>query len=44
MYGEVLYFEFYSVFSEAVPSKNYIGRQIDVYYIGREMYGEISIR
>jgi len=28
---------------EAVPSINYIGRQLDVSYIGREMYGEISI-
>ena len=35
----------YGVFSttetEAVPSINYPGRQLDVYYIGREMYGEI---
>ena len=29
--------------SEAVPSINYIGRQLDVSYIGRQMYGEISI-
>ena len=29
--------------TEAVPSINYIGRQLDVSYIGREMYGEISI-
>ena len=28
--------------SEAVPSMNFIGRQLDVYYIGRQMYGEIS--
>ena len=28
---------------EAVPSINYIGRQLDVSYIGRQMYGEISI-
>ena len=27
--------------SEVVPSINYIGRQLDVSYIGREMYGEI---
>ena len=27
--------------SEAVPSINYIGRQLDVSYIGREMYGGI---
>ena len=27
--------------TEAVPSINYIGRQLDVSYIGREMYGEI---
>ena len=26
---------------EAVPSINYIGRQLDVSYIGSEMYGEI---
>ena len=30
--------------TEAVPSINYIGRQLDVSYIGRQMYGEISIR
>ena len=29
--------------SEAIPSINYIGRQLDVSYIGRQMYGEISI-
>ena len=29
--------------TEAVPSINYIGR-LDVSYIGRQMYGEISIR
>ena len=29
--------------TEAVPSINYIGRQLDVSYFGREMYGEISI-
>jgi len=28
---------------EAVPSINYIGRQLDISYIGRQMYGEISI-
>ena len=28
---------------EAVPSINYICRQLDVSYIGRQMYGEISI-
>ena len=27
--------------TEAVPSINYIGRQLDVSYICREMYGEI---
>ena len=27
-------------FPEAVPSINYIGRQLDISYIGREMYGE----
>jgi len=27
--------------SEAVPSIYYIGRQLDVSYIGREMYGEL---
>ena len=26
---------------EAVPSINYIGRQLDVFYIGRQIYGEI---
>jgi len=26
---------------EAVPSINYIGRQLDVSYIGRQVYGEI---
>ena len=30
-------------YTEAVPSINYIGRQLDVSNIGREMYGEISI-
>ena len=30
--------------TEAVNSINYIGRQLDVSYIGRQMYGEISIR
>ena len=29
--------------SEAVPSMNFICRQLDVYYIGRQMYGEIAI-
>jgi len=29
--------------SDAVPSINYIGRQLDVSSIGRQMYGEISI-
>jgi len=29
--------------TEAVLSINYIGRQLDVPYIGRQMYGEISI-
>ena len=29
--------------SEAVPSINYIGRQLDVAYIGRQVNGEISI-
>jgi len=29
--------------TDAVPSMNYIGRQLDVSYIGRQMYGEISI-
>jgi len=28
---------------QPVPSINYIGRQLDVSYIGRQMYGEISI-
>ena len=27
---------------EADPSINYIGRQLGVSYIGRQMYGEIS--
>ena len=27
--------------TEAVPSINYIGLQLDVSYIGRQMYGEI---
>ena len=29
--------------SEAVSSINYIGRQLDVSYIGLQMYGKISI-
>ena len=29
--------------AEAIPSINYIGRQLDVSYLGREMYGETSI-
>ena len=29
--------------AKAVSSINYIDRQIDVSYFGREMYGEISI-
>ena len=28
--------------SEAVPSLNYIGRQLDVSYTGRHMYGDIQ--
>ena len=28
-------------YPEAVPSINYIGRQLDVSYIGRQVYGEI---
>ena len=28
---------------EAVPSIYYIGRHLDASYIGRQMYGEISI-
>ena len=27
--------------SETVPSRNYIGRQLDVSYIGRQVYEEI---
>ena len=34
----------YNVYTaKAVSSINYIDRQIDVSYFGREMYGEISI-
>ena len=31
-------------YSEAVSSINYIGRQLDVFYIGRQIYGEIIYR
>jgi len=31
----------YIILPEAVPSINYIGRQLDVSYIGRQVYGEI---